>query len=121
MVSKSSDKVTKKTAPKKNTVRVDGGEEATASGRGEESLEQSILNGNAVKRISPTLPLTTCITNTRPEYAKYFVSLGVGKQQELCVLSKCLEYRNMIASQIPIESFPKWIPWQYLQVSSQVL
>ena len=76
MVSKSSDKVTKKTAPKKNTVRVDGGKEATESGRGEESLDQSVLNGNAGQRISPTLPLTMCITNTRPEYAKYFVRLA---------------------------------------------
>ena len=107
MVSKSSDMVTTKTAPKKNTVRVEGGEEATASGRGEESLDQIFLNGNAGKRISPTLPLTMCITNMRPEYAKYFVSLGVGKQRELCVLSKCLEYQNMIVSQISIKSIPK--------------
>ena len=68
-----------------------------------------------------TLPLTMCITNMRPEYAKYFHSLGLGKQRELCVLSKCLEFRNMIASQIPIKSFPKWILRQFLNVSSQVL
>ena len=59
MVSESTDKVTKKTAPKKTTTRVDGGDRYNASGRGEESLDQSILNGNAGKRISTTLPLTT--------------------------------------------------------------
>ena len=53
MVSKSSDKVTKKTAPKKNTVRVDGGEEATASGRGEESLDRSVLQGMQGKGFLP--------------------------------------------------------------------
>ena len=70
MVSESADQVTKKTAPKKTTVRVDKGEEANASGSGLEILDESILNGNAGKRISTTLPLTPCITNTRPEYAK---------------------------------------------------
>ena len=91
-VSESADKVTKKTAPKQTTVRVDGGEEVTASGSGEESLDESILSGKAGKKISTTLPLTTCITNMRPVYAKYFHSLGVGKQRELCVLSKSLEF-----------------------------
>ena len=87
-VSESADKVTKKTALKKTSVRVDGGEEVSTSGSGEESLDQSILNGKAGKKISTTLPLTMCITNTRPEYAKFFHRLGVGKQRELCVLSK---------------------------------
>ena len=120
-VSAPTGKVPKKTAPKKTTSRVDEGEGADASDRGEESSDRSVLSENAGKRIKPTLPLTTCYTNTHPEYAKYFVSLGAGKQRELCVLSKCLEYRNMIASQVPIKSFPKWIPRQFLQVSSQVL
>ena len=114
-------KVPKKTTPKKTAPRVDDGEVTEASGRGDESLDQCVLSGNAGKKIKPTLPLTTCYTNTRPEYAKFFVSLGAGKQRELCVLSKCLDYRNMIASQVSVKSFPKWIPRQFLQVSSQVL
>ena len=91
------------------------------SARGEESSEQSVLNGNAAKKIRPTLPLSTCYTNTRPEYAKYFVNLGVGKIRELCVLSRSLEFRNSIAQQVAVKSLPKWIPRQYIQVSSQVL
>ena len=53
MVSKSSDMVTTKTAPKKNTVRVDRGKEATASGRGEESLDRSVLKGMQGKGFLP--------------------------------------------------------------------
>ena len=92
MVPMSADKVTTKTAPKKTTDRVDEGVADSASGSGEDSLDQCVLSGKAGKKISPTLPLTMCITNTRPEYAKYFHSLGVGKQRELCVLSKCLTF-----------------------------
>ena len=68
VVPMSADKVTTKTAPKKTTNRVDEGVAESASGSGEESLDQCILSGKAGKKISPTLPLTTCITNTRPEY-----------------------------------------------------
>ena len=91
------------------------------SARGDESTEQSVLSGNAAKRIKTTLPLSMYYTNTRPEYAKFFVNLGVGKIRELCVLSRCLDFRNTIASQVSVKSFPKWIPRQYIQVNSQVL
>ena len=57
----------------------------------------------------------------RPEYAKYFQVIGMGKKRELCVLSKVLTMRDMIVSQQPIKHIPKWIPRQFLNVSSQVL
>ena len=91
MVPMSADKVTTKTASKKTTNRVHEGVKVSASGSGEESVDQCILPGKAGKKILTTLPLTTCITKTRPEYAKYFQSLGVGKQRELCVLSKSIK------------------------------
>ena len=81
----------KKTASKKTKSGEVGSAVTETSARGEESSEQSVLSGNAAKRIWPTLPLSTCYTNTRPEYAKYFVNLGVGKVRELCVLSRSLE------------------------------
>ena len=84
-VSAPTGKVPKKTAPKKTTSRVDEGEGADASVRGEESSDRSVLSENAGKRIKPTLPLTTCYTNTHPEYAKYFVSLGERANSESCV------------------------------------
>ena len=86
-------------------------------------MDQSVLSGNAGKKISATLPLSTCITNTRPEYAKYFHGIGMGKKRELCVLSKVLTMQDMIASQQPVlpKHIPKWIPRQFLSVSSQVL
>ena len=111
----------KKTASKKTKSGEVGSAVTETSARGEESSEQSVLSGNAAKRIRPTLPLSTCYTNTRPEYAKYFVNLGVGKVRELCVLSRSLELRNSAASGVAIKTIPKWIPRQYIHVNSQVL
>ena len=73
VVTESIDEETTVVVPKKTTNRVvesvTGTEE---SGVGEESFDQSLLSGNAGNRITPTLPLSTCITSTRPEYARYF-------------------------------------------------
>ena len=65
----------KKTASKKTKSGEVGSAVTETSARGEESSEQSVLSGNAAKRTRPTLPLSTCYNNTRPEYAKYFVNL----------------------------------------------
>merc|ERR1712212_906779 len=65
----------KKTASKKTKSGEVGSAVTETSARGEESSEQSVLSENAAKRTRPTLPLSTCFTNTRPEYAKYFVNL----------------------------------------------
>ena len=110
-----------KTAPKKTKTSESDDAVTDTSARGEESAEQSVISGNAAKKIRPTLPLTTCYSSTRPEYARYFVNLGVGKIREICVLSRSLEFRNSVATVESVKSLPKWIPRQYIQVSSEVL
>ena len=57
----------KKTASKKTKSGEVGSAVTETSARGEESSEQSVLSENAAKRTRPTLLLSTCYNNTRPE------------------------------------------------------
>ena len=111
----------KKTALKKTKPRENDSEVTDTPAREEESAEQCVLSGNAAKQIRPTLPLSVCYSNTRPQYARYFINLGMGKIRELCVLSRTLDFRNSVASAESLKPLPKWIPRKFIQVNSETL
>ena len=116
--------VTTVEVPKKTTNKgVGKAKEKEEAGGGEEPCDQSILSGSAGNRITPTLSLAKCITGTRPEYVRYYHGIGIGKKKELLVWSKCLSIRNMMANsqQVQPKNIPKWIPKQFLSVTTQVL
>ena len=116
--------VTTVEVPKKTTNKgVGKAKEKEEAGGGEEPCDQSILSGSAGNRITPTLSLAKCITGTRPEYVRYYHGIGIGKKKELLVWSKCLSIRNMMANsqQVQPKDNPKWIPKQFLSVTTQVL